>query len=41
MFYNTKRHHSYLEYISPNKFERRYNIRTSENEAFTEKVSRL
>ncbi len=25
MFYNPKRRHSYLGYISPNKFEKRYN----------------
>lgn len=25
MFYNSKRRHSYLDYISPNEFERRYN----------------
>ena len=31
MFYNCKRRHSYLRYISPNEFERRYNIVTSEN----------
>jgi len=36
MFYNPKRRHSYLGYISPNEFERRYNIRTSKNEDFTE-----
>ena len=36
MFYNPKRRHSYLGYISPNEFERRYNIGTSKNEAFTE-----
>ncbi len=26
MFYNSKRRHSYLDYISPNEFEKRYNI---------------
>ena len=26
MFYNAKRRHSYLDYISPNEFEKRYNI---------------
>jgi len=36
MFYNAKRRHSYLGHISPNEFERRYNIKTSKNEAFTE-----
>ncbi len=25
MFYNSKRRHSYLDYLSPNKFEKRYN----------------
>lgn len=25
MFYNSKRRHSYLGFISPNKFEKRYN----------------
>ena len=29
MFYNAKRRHSYLGYISPNEFEKRYNIETS------------
>ena len=29
MFYNSKRRHSYLGYISPNEFEKRYNIETS------------
>ena len=29
MFYNPKRRHSYLGHISPNEFERRYNIETS------------
>ena len=36
MFYNAKRRHSYLGYISPNEFERRYNIGMSKTEAFTE-----
>ena len=36
MFYNAKRRHSYLDYISPNKFERRYNIGMSKTEVFTE-----
>ena len=31
MFYNSKRRHSYLGYISPNEFERRYNIGALEN----------
>ena len=36
MFYNAKRRHSYLGYISPNEFESRYNIMMSKTEAFTE-----
>ncbi len=28
MFYNSKRRYSYLNYISPNEFEKRYNIET-------------
>ena len=36
MFYNAKRRHSYLGYISPNEFESRYNIETSQIEAFIE-----
>jgi putative transposase len=36
MFYNAKRRHSYLGHISPNEFERRYNIGMSKTEAFTE-----
>ena len=36
MFYNPKRRHSYLGYISPNEFERRYDIKMSKTEAFTE-----
>lgn len=31
MFYNAKRRHSYLGYISPNEFEKRYNIEASQN----------
>lgn len=31
MFYNAKRRHSYLGYISPNEFEKRYNIKSLEN----------
>ena len=30
MFYNAKRRHSYLGYISPNEFEKRYNMEASE-----------
>ncbi len=32
MFYNPKRRHSYLGYISPNEFEKRYNLEVSQNE---------
>jgi len=35
MFYNSKRRHSFLGYISPNEYEIRYNIEVSKNEAFT------
>jgi len=28
MFYNSKRRHSYLDYISPNEFEKRYNSKS-------------
>jgi len=31
MFYNPKRRHSYLGYISPNEFEKRYNLEASKN----------
>jgi len=31
MFYNSKRRHSYLGYISPNEFEKRYNLEVSQN----------
>ena len=30
MFYNSKRRHSYIGYISPNEFEKRYNMEVSE-----------
>ena len=36
MFYNAKRRHSYLGYVSPNEFEKRYNIEMSKTEAFAE-----
>jgi putative transposase len=32
MFYNSKRRHSYLGYISPNEFERRYNLSLQKKE---------
>jgi putative transposase len=31
MCYNSKRRHSYLDYISPNEFEKRYNLESSKN----------
>jgi putative transposase len=31
MFYNAKRRHSYLGYLSPNEFEKRYNLESSKN----------
>ncbi len=30
MFYNAKRRHSYLDYLSPNEFEKRYNLESLE-----------
>lgn len=36
MFYNSKRRHSYLGYISPNEFEKRYNERVLKNAVLTE-----
>ena len=36
MFYNTKRRHSYLGYISPNEFEVRYFLELAKNEVLTE-----
>ena len=39
MFYNAKRRHSYLGYISPNEFEKRYNIEVSKKAVFTESKS--
>ena len=32
MFYNPKRRHSYLGYISPNEFEKRYNLEASKKQ---------
>lgn len=31
MFYNSKKRHSYLGYISPNEFEKRYNYEAPKN----------
>ena len=31
MFYNSKRRHSYLDYLSPNEFEKRYNLEFLKN----------
>lgn len=36
MFYNPKRRHSYLGYISPNEFEKRYNLEALKNKVLTE-----
>ena len=36
MFYNPKRRYSYLGYISPNEFEKRYNLEASKNKVLTE-----
>jgi putative transposase len=36
IFYNPKRRHSYLGYISPNEFEKRYNLEASKNKLLTE-----
>ena len=36
MFYNSKRRHSYLGYIAPNEFEKRYNEKVLENAVLTE-----
>jgi len=39
MFYNPKRRHSYLGYISPNEFEKRYNEGLKTNAVLTEQIS--
>ena len=36
MFYNSKRRHSYLGFISPNEFEKRYNQNVTQPEVLTE-----
>lgn len=36
MFYNPKRRHSYLGYISPNEFEKRYNEKLINHEVLTD-----
>ena len=36
MFYNSKRRHSYLGFISPNEFEKRYNEYVTQPEVLTE-----
>jgi putative transposase len=36
MFYNPKRRHSYLGYLSPNEFEVRYFLESTKNEALAE-----
>lgn len=37
MFYNPKRRHSYLGYLSPNKFEVRYFLESRNHEVLTDK----
>ena len=36
MFYNAKRRHSYLNYVSPNEFEKRYNEEASKKAVLTD-----
>ena len=36
MFYNSKRRHSYLGFISPNEFEKRYNENVTQPAVLTE-----
>ena len=36
MFYNAKRRHSYLDYVSPNEFEKRYNESASKKTVLTD-----
>jgi putative transposase len=36
MFYNSKRRHSYLGFISPNEFEKRYNENVTQPEVLTD-----
>jgi len=36
MFYNSKRRHSYLDYVSPNEFEKRYNQLSSKTAVLTD-----
>ncbi|MBD3842811.1 MAG: IS3 family transposase [Campylobacterales bacterium] len=35
MFYNAKRRHSYLDYLSPNQFEIRYYLESKEQEVLS------
>ena len=37
MFYNSKRRHSFLDFISPNEFEKRYNKNVTQPKVLTEK----
>ena len=36
MFYNSKRRHSYLGFISPNEFEKRYNENVTQPKVLTD-----
>ncbi|MBK6548295.1 MAG: IS3 family transposase [Arcobacter sp.] len=36
MFYNSKRRHSFLDFISPNEFEKRYNDSVTQPKVLTE-----
>ncbi len=36
MFYNSKRRHSFLDFISPNEFEKRYNDSDTQPKVLTE-----
>ncbi len=36
MFYNSKRRHSFLDFISPNEFEKRYNENVIQHKVLTE-----
>ncbi|MCT7506597.1 IS3 family transposase, partial [Aliarcobacter cryaerophilus] len=36
MFYNSKRRHSFLDFISPNEFEKRYNDSVTQSKVLTE-----
>ncbi|OCL90822.1 hypothetical protein AAX28_01641 [Arcobacter porcinus] len=36
MFYNSKRRHSFLDFISPNEFEKRYNDSATQHKVLTD-----